>query len=122
MMASAPRLRDIAARIGVSTATVSNALSGTGRVSATLAERIREEVAAIGFVPRHAAHALRTGHSGLIGLILPNITNPLFPSFAQAIEHAAKARGLAVLFADSRTARTSRITRSSICWPEALTA
>lgn len=85
----------------MSTATVSNALSGTGRVSATLAERIREEAAAIGFVPRHAAHALRTGQSGLIGLILPNITNPLFPSFAQAIEHAAKARGLAVLFADS---------------------
>jgi LacI family transcriptional regulator len=92
----------IAAALGVSVATVSNALSGKGRVSAELATKIRRTAAEQGYVPSQAARALRTGRTGVIGLVLPNISHPLFPQIAQAIEQAASAAGYGVLIADSR--------------------
>ncbi len=95
-------IREIANRLGVSTATVSNALRGKGRVSPALASQIRVEADLLGYVPDHAARALRTGKSNTVGLLVPNIGQPLFPAFAQAIERAAKQRGLAVLIGDSQ--------------------
>ncbi|AJY47972.1 LacI family DNA-binding transcriptional regulator [Martelella endophytica] len=97
-----PKLTEIADRLDISAATVSNALSGKGRVSAELAERIRQVAEELGYVPSVSARALRTGLSGVIGLVLPDIGNPLFPQIAQAIENAATDAGLGVLIADSR--------------------
>ncbi|MDS7595297.1 LacI family DNA-binding transcriptional regulator [Agrobacterium tumefaciens] len=98
----ATNLSAIAAALGVSAATVSNALSGKGRVSAELVEKIRRTASELGYVPSLAGRALRTGRSGVLGLVLPDIANPLFPQIAQAIEKAAVAAGYGVLIADSR--------------------
>jgi LacI family transcriptional regulator len=95
-------LSQIAATLGVSAATVSNALSGKGRVSAELAERIRTTAAELGYTPSLTGRALRTGRTGVLGLVLPDIANPLFPQIAQAIEYAASNAGYGVLIADSR--------------------
>ncbi|MDX0624280.1 substrate-binding domain-containing protein [Sinorhizobium medicae] len=102
MARSGPKLTRIANTLGVSAATVSNALSGKGRVSAELTDRIRSIAAELGYVPSQAGRALRTGRSGVIGLVLPDISNPLFPQIAQAIEFAASSAGYGVLIADSR--------------------
>ncbi len=91
----------IADALGISVATVSNALSGKGRVSAELAARVRAKAGELGFVPSRAARALRTGRTGVIGLVLPDISNPFFPQLAQAMEHAATSAGYGVLIADS---------------------
>ncbi|KPF45419.1 LacI family DNA-binding transcriptional regulator [Rhizobium sp. AAP43] len=96
------KLSHIAALLGVSSATVSNALSGKGRVSAELAEKIRATAAEIGYTPSLAGRALRTGRTGVLGLVLPDIANPLFPQIAQAIEYSASKAGYGVLIADSR--------------------
>ncbi|MFB2603349.1 LacI family DNA-binding transcriptional regulator, partial [Rhizobium phaseoli] len=56
-----PNLSRIASSLGVSVATVSNALSGKGRVSGQLIEKIREHSAELGYVPSQAGRALRTG-------------------------------------------------------------
>lgn len=95
-------MTEIAAALGVSSATVSNALSGKGRVSAELSAKIRQAADELGYVPSHVARALRTGRTGVIGLVLPDISNPLFPQIAQAIEQAAASAGFGVLIADSR--------------------
>jgi LacI family transcriptional regulator len=92
----------IAAALGVSAATVSNALSGKGRVSPELVEKVRAKAAELGYVPSLTARALRTGRTGVLGLVLPDIANPLFPQIAQAIENAAANAGFGVLIADSR--------------------
>lgn len=97
-----PNLNQIASLLGVSVATVSNALSGKGRVSEELAERIRETADELGYMPSQAGRALRTGRSQVLGLVLPDIGNPLFPQIAQAIENAASDAGYGVLIADSR--------------------
>jgi LacI family transcriptional regulator len=99
---SGSNLGRIAASLGVSSATVSNALSGKGRVSAEMTERIRKAASELGYTPSLAGRALRTGRTGVLGLVLPDIANPLFPQIAQAIEHAASDRGYGVLIADSR--------------------
>lgn len=97
-----PNMNAIAAALGVSAATVSNALSGKGRVSPELVEKVRAKAAELGYVPSLAARALRTGRTGVLGLVLPDIANPLFPQIAQAIENAASNAGYGVLIADSR--------------------
>ncbi|HEV7309703.1 LacI family DNA-binding transcriptional regulator [Ensifer sp.] len=102
MARSGPKLTRIARTLGVSAATVSNALSGKGRVSAEMVEKIRATAAELGYVPSQAGRALRTGRTGVLGLVLPDIANPLFPQIAQAIELAASSCGYGVLIADSR--------------------
>lgn len=94
-------LKSIAHDLGVSTATVSNALSGKGRVSEALANRIRDYAASKGYAPSLAARALKTGRSNILGLVMPDLTNPLFPRLAQGIEAEADACGYGVLIADS---------------------
>lgn len=86
----------------MSSATVSNALTGKGRVSAEMADRIRRRADEVGFRPSLAARALKTGRSGILGLVMPDITNPLFPKLAQSVEIAATTSGYGVLIADSR--------------------
>lgn len=98
----ATNLSFIASTFSVSVATVSNALSGKGRVSAELSEKIRRKADELGYVPSPAGRALRTGRSGVLGLVLPDIANPLFPQIAQAIEQVAAQAGYGVLIADSR--------------------
>jgi LacI family transcriptional regulator len=102
MRSEKPKLAMIAETLSVSVATVSNALSGKGRVSPELADRIRETARDLSYVPSMAGRALRTGRSGVLGLVLPDIANPLFPQIAQAIEQAASTAGYGVLIGDSR--------------------
>jgi LacI family transcriptional regulator len=88
--------------LGVSSATVSNALTGKGRVSADMAERVRRRADEVGFRPSLAARALKTGRSGILGFVMPDLANPLFPKLAQSVEVAATEAGYGVLIADSR--------------------
>lgn len=102
MKPSRPNLSELARHLGVSIATVSNALSGKGRLSPELATRIRDAADTMGYVPSQAGRALRTGRSGVLGLVLPDIGNPLYPEIAQEIERVATGAGYGVLIANSR--------------------
>lgn len=95
-------IKKIAQDIGVSTATVSNALTGKGRVSHEMVDRIRTRADELGYRPSNAARALKTGQTGILGLVMPDLTNPLFPRIAQMLSIAADENGLGILIADSR--------------------
>jgi LacI family transcriptional regulator len=95
-------IKKIAHDIGVSTATVSNALTGKGRVSEQMGARIRARAEELGYRPSTAARALKTGQTGILGLVMPDLTNPLFPRIAQTLSIAADKRKLGILIADSR--------------------
>ncbi len=97
-----PKMKDIANALGVSTATVSNVLSGKGRVSKPVAEKVLAEAMRKGYLPGGPGRALRTGRSGVLGLVLPDLAHPLFPRMAQALQDAAEAAGYGILIADSR--------------------
>lgn len=95
-------IKQIASQMGVSVATVSNALTGKGRVSADMASRIKQCAHDLGYRPSLAGRALRSGQTGILGLVMPDLTNPLFPRMAQQLSMAADNRQLGILIADSR--------------------
>ncbi|WP_223421607.1 LacI family DNA-binding transcriptional regulator [Tateyamaria pelophila] len=95
-------IKDIASDLGITAATVSNALSGKGRVSQDMVQRIRARADELGYRPNLAGRALRSGRTGILGLVMPDLTNPLFPRIAQTISNEADARQLGILIADSR--------------------
>ncbi len=77
------RLTDVAEQAGVSTATVSRVLNGKPEVAA---ETRKAVLAALDMLGYERPERLRARSAGLIGLIVPELSNPVFPAFAQAIE------------------------------------
>ena len=65
-----PTLSAVAARAGVSTATVSNALNGTGRLSEATRQRVLDAARELGHAPASAARALARGSTGMLGLTM----------------------------------------------------
>ncbi len=96
------RISDIAKRAGVSTATVSYALSNSGRVSRETRERIEKIADAMGFIRDDVAAQLRTGRSSLIGVILNTIVNPFFSELAAALEIEAYEAGYLTLLSTAQ--------------------
>ncbi|MGA5700501.1 LacI family DNA-binding transcriptional regulator [Peterkaempfera bronchialis] len=93
-------LKDVARASGCSIATVSRVLAGTRPVGAETARKVRAAAESLGYRPNQVARALRSRSTGTIGLVLPQITNPFFPSLVREVEHALHAEGRAVLLAD----------------------
>ncbi|QMU68738.1 LacI family DNA-binding transcriptional regulator [Streptacidiphilus sp. P02-A3a] len=77
------RLADIAAQAGVSEATVSRVLNGKAGVSATTRQMVLAALDVLGY---ERPTRLRQRSAGLIGLITPELSNPIFPAFTQVIE------------------------------------
>ena len=86
-------IEDVAQRAGVSISTVSNALNGRPeRMRKETLARIESVIAELGFQPNRAARQLKTGHTPLIGLLIPSIENPSYGSLAHEIEIVAQER------------------------------
>ncbi|MDI3403788.1 LacI family DNA-binding transcriptional regulator [Streptomyces cavernicola] len=76
------RLVDIAAQAGVSEATVSRVLNGKPGVAVTTREAVLAALDVLGY---ERPVRLRRRSEGLVGLITPELDNPIFPAFAQTI-------------------------------------
>ncbi len=92
-----PTIQDVARFAGVSTATVSRALSSPERVSENTRTRIFDAVRATGYTLNQAARSLRQRTSKTILVGLPDIRNPFFSLILDAIEREAALRGYGVL-------------------------
>jgi DNA-binding LacI/PurR family transcriptional regulator len=90
------RLADIAAQAGVSEATVSRVLNGKPGVSAPTRESV---LAALDLLGYERPLRLRQRSAGLIGLITPELDNPIFPAFAQIIGQALTRQGYTLVLA-----------------------
>lgn len=99
------RLKDLADRAGVSIATVSYVLNGSRSVGREVETRVREAAAELGYRPNRAAQTLATGRNRIIGLVVPDISNPYFPELAQAVERAATEEGYVLILVDTRGSR-----------------
>ncbi|MFI6795729.1 LacI family DNA-binding transcriptional regulator [Streptosporangium canum] len=84
------RLADIAAQSGVSEATVSRVLNGKPGVSQGTRQAVLTALDLMGY---ERPQRLRQRSNGLIGLVTPELDNPIFPAFAQAIEKALTQHG-----------------------------
>src|SRR5512139_778896 len=80
-----PRLHEVAAQAGVSEATVSRVLNGKPGVGQETRLQVLTALDVLGY---ERPAALRSTSAGLVGLVVPELVNPIFPAFAQLIESA----------------------------------
>jgi len=88
-----PNMKEIARMAGVSLGTVSNVLNGSARVREPLRKRVEEAVEALGYQPSALARGLRLDKSDIIGMVIPDITNPFFPAVVRGAEDIAFSHG-----------------------------
>ena len=94
-------IRTVADRANVSTATVSNVLSGKTTVTPMLAERVRAVVEELGYVANGSASRLRSGKQALAGVVVPDLGNPFFGGFVSTLEREARQDGFDLLVVSS---------------------
>ncbi|WP_369813378.1 LacI family DNA-binding transcriptional regulator, partial [Yonghaparkia sp. Soil809] len=102
-MGARPTIDDVARLAGVHKATVSRALNQrTERlVGRDTVLRVREAAESLGYVPNVMARGLRTDSSMTIGVVIPDLTNPLFPPIVRGIESHLQSRGYTALLANT---------------------
>ncbi|MGG7581530.1 LacI family transcriptional regulator (plasmid) [Rhizobium sp. YTUHZ045] len=100
-MVKMPTVKDVAEYAGVSVGTVSRVLSGEAAVKPMLRERVNDAISALGYRPNVTARALRTSRTDVIGLVVPDITNPFFAQLAASVERAALECGHSLMLASS---------------------
>ena len=88
-------LKDVAQAVGVHTSTVSRALNPQTRhfITPEVSEKILKASAALNYRQNAAAYALRTNRTRIIGVIIPDITNPIFPPIIRGIEDGLASQG-----------------------------
>jgi LacI family transcriptional regulator len=96
-------LRDVAARAGVHPATASRALNPETRllVREDTARRVLEAAEVLGYHPNPVARSLRTRRSNTVGVLIPDLTNPLFPPIVRALEDRLAAAGYVALIGNT---------------------
>ena len=92
-------LRDVAKLAGVSISVVSRELNGDPvlRARDETRQRIQEAAKALGYTPSHAARSLRLARAFAIGLLVPDVTNPVYDRLIRGIDDAADRLGYQVL-------------------------
>ena len=97
------KLIDVARAAGVHPGTASRALNSDpdGRVSAETTRRVVETAKRLGYVPNSFARGLRTARSFVIGMIVPDVTNPLFPPMVRGAEQVLSQAGYTLVLTDT---------------------
>jgi len=107
-------IRDVAAALGVSVATVSLALNDSPLVKEETMKRVKETAQRMGYMANPYARNLARGRSGHIGLIVPDIQNVYYASLVHHINAATAASGyqLTILISNESREKESRMIRS----------
>lgn len=95
--AAAPTMRDVAELAGVSIQTVSLVVNDKAQVGETTRARVQDAIRQLGYIPHVVAQTLRSGHSGNIGLLIPDAHNPHFWSYVRGVEEVAVQHNYSVL-------------------------
>jgi LacI family transcriptional regulator len=96
-----PGIKDVAARAGVSVATVSRALNRHPSVSEAARARVLAAVEELGYRPNAVARSLRTDQTRTLGLVISDVMNPYFTELARAVEVEARALGYSVIIGNA---------------------
>lgn len=94
-------IREVARLAGVSVGTVSNVLNRPDLVAERTRTRVQAAIERLGFVPNRGAADLRSGRSRMIGLVVPDITNPFYAEVARGAVAAATESSHVVVLCNS---------------------
>lgn len=99
--AVAVTIKDVARLAGVSQSSVCRALADPARVKADTRERVERAARELGYHPNRVARSLITGRTLNIGVVLPDLANPFFPSVVKSIQTRAREFDYAVFLSDT---------------------
>ena len=94
-------IKDVAAHVGMSVSTVSRVLNGYKRVSPETRARVEKAIRELNYQPDELARQMKQDTAPLIGIIVPDITNPFFSSIARGAQRAAEEADYTVLLCDT---------------------
>lgn len=94
-------ISDVAAKAGVSLATVSRVMNGNLSVDPSIARRVQAAAAELKYQPNPTGRNLARGKTDTIGVVVPDLGNPTFQSVLRGVSRAAAQDGYRVLIADS---------------------
>lgn len=97
-----PTLSDVAKVAGVGVMSVSRVVNGTRRVSRETERRVRAAIERIGYEPNEAARILKGNRARIIGLVVPDLADPFFSAYANAVQEKALEAGYLTLMVASR--------------------
>lgn len=105
-----PRMRDVAARAGVSAMTVSRALRDPSLTTPDTQRRIERAMREMQYVPNALASGLRTaGRGKVVASIVPSLRNSLFAETNQGLSDALRERGINLMLGDSHTSQAESV-------------
>ena len=99
---------DVAERAGVSKSTVSRVINQPDTVKEALRLRVQQAIKELDYRPNLSARSLVSNRTNYISLIIPDITNPYFPSLTRGVEDTAKKYGYTVIVSNSDNDRKSQ--------------
>lgn len=90
-------IADVAQEAGVSVATVSRVMNGSGLVSRETEDKVRSAVERLGYQPNAWGRNLRKGESRMLLLLIPNATNPFYAGLISGVEDTAREAGYSAM-------------------------
>ena len=87
------KLADVAQLAGVGNATVSRALNGGKNVSSEAMQRIEAAILQLDYTPNRLARSLKGASSGMMGMIVPSISDMFFSKCAEVVERVVREHG-----------------------------
>jgi LacI family transcriptional regulator len=96
-------IHDVAKAVGVHASTVSRVMNPSRRhmVTSEMARRVIDAATSLGYHPNALAHGLRMRRSSTVGVLIPDITNPVFPLILRGIEDALGPLGYTAIIANT---------------------
>ncbi len=96
-------LRDVARKVGVHPSTVSRVLNPSTRsmVTPEIARRVEHAAHELGYRPNPIAYGLKTNRSLTVGVVIPDLTDPLFPPMIRGIEDTLARAGYTAIVANT---------------------
>jgi LacI family transcriptional regulator len=96
-------IHDVAKAVGVHASTVSRVMNPSRRhmVTSEMARRVIDAATSLGYHPNALAHGLRMKRSSTVGVLIPDITNPVFPLILRGIEDALGPPGYTAIIANT---------------------
>ncbi len=92
-----PTIVDVARLAGVSKSTVARALSQSSEVKKKTRDRVIKAADSVGYERNHLAHSLRSGRTGMLGLVIPDLANPFWAEVARGAQDRAMDEGVSLL-------------------------
>jgi LacI family transcriptional regulator len=101
VMTAPVTMRQIAERAQASIGTVSHVINETAAVRPKLRERVIEAIRSMGYQPSALAQGLRKNRTNMLGMVIPDITNPFFPGVVRGVEDVAYKRSFRVILCNA---------------------